>query len=485
MLEAINQLAGLFRYENYNLTVDQSRRINLFTASVVNGFFFALSFIPLYAYMGFTQALYVVPAMAIGFLASGILYKVTGKLLLAGNFFAAVCYGGMLGIALVGDGLFTPTIPYLISAVVSAFWYANQKWGFIWVGICAVTILLLAFFQGLNTVNLSADYPPAFDYLYHGIALSGLVFYVLIVVYVYEHHRNVAMNQLEHAHNEIRNQHEELQQQTEEIQQQRDQLEKRGQQLELAYTQITDSVKYAKRIQGAILGEITELDQWFSDSFVLFRPKDIVSGDFYWMKEVDGKKIIVAADCTGHGVPGAFMTIYGTMVFDEVIKNRKITDPGKILAAANDYVVNELQTKNSISDGMDAAILVIDQVNKQIHFGGAKNPLYRIDRSGELQQYKGSKAPIGAIQQKIVADYKTESFTMVPGEKYYIFSDGYQDQFGGEDARKFMTKNFRNFLHQISKKDMASQKVDLEEKHLEWKGAGKQTDDILVIGVSL
>ena len=272
------------------------------------------------------------------------------------------------------------------------------------------------------------------------------------------------------------------------LQEQKDKLQLTNSELNNAYLNITDSVKYAKRIQKAILGKTDQVIQQFTDGFIFFQPKDIVSGDFYWFSEVDGKKIIIAADCTGHGVPGAFMTVMGHSMLNEIISEQKVLDPAKVLYELDTRITkaisgNSSQT-SSINDGMDISITIIDTHKQLILFAGAKNPLYLI-RNGEPTIFKGSKFPIGSMQFKMGKTFETTHIDYMPNDKIYLFSDGFQDQFGGPDNSKYLTKKFRKLLASNSQLPMPHQYVKLVDEFSQWKGDTPQTDDILIIGIQL
>ncbi len=248
---------------------------------------------------------------------------------------------------------------------------------------------------------------------------------------------------------------------------------------------ITDSINYAKRIQNAIFGNIKQINSFFENSFVFFKPHSIVSGDFYWFHQYKQYKIVIAADCTGHGVPGAFMTLLGSNFLEEIVDNQKIIMPDKILAELNNRVsarLNKEVTKQQVRDGMDMAILTFDEENKKVYYSGANNPLCIVkDRS--LEVIKATNQAIGGILEEKI--YQLHQFDMIQGTSFYIYSDGFQDQFGGKVQRKFLTRNFRNLLLEISEFNPEEQLNILEELLFSWKGNLEQTDDILVIGIKI
>ncbi len=248
---------------------------------------------------------------------------------------------------------------------------------------------------------------------------------------------------------------------------------------------ITDSIRYASRIQSAVLGDSAAVEGHFAESFVFFKPREIVSGDFYWFSQVaDGGKLLVVADCTGHGVPGAFMTVLGHTYLTDIVLGMDIVQPGEILLALDQKIVSTLRKdntgENAVNDGMDIAIALFQ--NGQVHFAGAKNPLYYV-RSGKIYEIKGSRFPIGSSQFKEKKRYPTHILDCQHGDVFYLFTDGFHDQFGGENNTKYMSKRFREFLLSISELPMSEQKVRLSQEFEAWKGSRNQTDDVLVAGV--
>ncbi len=268
------------------------------------------------------------------------------------------------------------------------------------------------------------------------------------------------------------------------IRKQRDQLFSQSEQLEVRNRNITNSIRYAKRIQEAILPTPEEVEVCFDDAFVYFKPRDIVSGDFYWFTEKEGKKILIAADCTGHGVPGALMTMIGNSLINEIVNNRHITEPGDILLNLDQQLIDMLQRRSTdkpIHDGMDMAVLSIDAQNYCLKYAAAHNPLFFV-KDGEVNRIRGSKFPVGSSQYKVDKFYEQHDIKAEAGDTFYIFTDGFQDQYSEKHGRKYMSKRFRNFLLMISHLPMQEQKQKLAQEFEDWCGTGAQTDDILIIG---
>lgn len=246
---------------------------------------------------------------------------------------------------------------------------------------------------------------------------------------------------------------------------------------------ITDSIRYAKRIQEAILPISSLLRKNIPQSFILYKPKDIVSGDFYWYAKRKTKFVLAAVDCTGHGVPGALMSVIGNSILKDVIKHNGITDPSKVLTRLNDEVLITLKQRNSQfddHDGMDIGLVEYDLVSKKLIFSGANRPMY-IVRKGELITVKGDGWPIGGFY-KSQKQFNNNEVQLEEGDMVYLSSDGYADQFGGPRGKKFKTGQFKKLLVNIAEKDINQQKELLVKAHNDWKGTEDQVDDILIIG---
>jgi sigma-B regulation protein RsbU (phosphoserine phosphatase) len=263
-------------------------------------------------------------------------------------------------------------------------------------------------------------------------------------------------------------------------------IKKQRDQISQQKTDIIDDIKYSKRIQSAILPTETALNEIVKEYFLYDVPRNIVSGDFYWVGEKYGKKIIAVADCTGHGISGAFMTMAGTVFLNEIINKLEFSRPDEILFALRDKVMSLLKQKGvegEAADGMDIALIIIDEKNKKLQFAGANNPIYFMHNS-EMEVIKGDRMPIG-IHINFDKPFSNNELTYSEGDIVYMFSDGYADQFGGPYNKKFRYKNFRELLINIHQKPMAHQQNILDETFMNWKGEEEQVDDILVMGIKL
>jgi serine phosphatase RsbU (regulator of sigma subunit) len=270
-----------------------------------------------------------------------------------------------------------------------------------------------------------------------------------------------------------------IEEQKQEVEQQKEVVEVAHHQLEEKNQEIMDSITYAKRIQSAILPPAKVVKEYLQESFILYKPKDIVAGDFYWLEHADNKVLFAAADCTGHGVPGAMVSVVCNNALNRSVREHGLTDPGKILNKTREIVVSEFEKSDEeVKDGMDIAICSLE--GNKLQYAGANNPLWII-RKGEIIETKANKQPIGQFDNP--EPYTTHTFELEKGDSTYIFSDGYVDQFGGEKGKKFKAKAFRELLLSIQDKTMEEQKKIIDEAFETWKGALEQIDDVCVIGV--
>ncbi|MEW6469975.1 MAG: tetratricopeptide repeat protein [Bacteroidota bacterium] len=247
---------------------------------------------------------------------------------------------------------------------------------------------------------------------------------------------------------------------------------------------ITDSIHYARRIQTAILPSNELISSRINDYFIYYRPKDIVSGDFYFFAASGDKTILAVADCTGHGVPGAFMSMIGNSLLNQIIKEKGIVRPADILEHLHTGVKTALQQNISeveTNDGMDIALCAIDPKNKKLEFAGANRGLYLVNAKG-LEEVSGDKFPIGGMQSEEQRQFTNHSVSLDAPCTFYLSSDGFADQFGGPEGKKFRTKRFKELLRSISGLPMARQQAELERTMSEWMKNSEQLDDILVVG---
>ncbi len=273
---------------------------------------------------------------------------------------------------------------------------------------------------------------------------------------------------------------------TYEIQRQKDEIELQRDEINKKNANITSSISYASNIQHAILPPIDLIDKLFPDNFILLKPKDIVSGDFYWLTEKNNKIIFAVADCTGHGVPGAFMSLLGITLLNEIVNIKGITSSAAIVTALRERVTQSLQQNRKdkvASDGMDIALCVFDKHKNKLQYTGAKTDIVYIE-DGKLEILKADHWDV-SISNSESGEFTIKEIECKKGDVFYLFSDGYKDQFGGDNDRKYLRRQFYDTLFEIYDLPMASQKLILEEKLREWMKHNVQTDDITIMGIRL
>jgi serine phosphatase RsbU (regulator of sigma subunit)/Tfp pilus assembly protein PilF len=261
---------------------------------------------------------------------------------------------------------------------------------------------------------------------------------------------------------------------------QRDEVEKQRDLVEEKSKEITDSIMYAKRLQDAILPPETYINDLLKENFVLYKPKDIVAGDFYWMERQNNITFLAVADCTGHGVPGAMVSVICSNALNRAVIEFGITEPGKILDKTRELVLSTFsKSDKDVKDGMDISLCSI-KASGEVQWAGAYNPLWYI-KSGELKELTADKQPIGKTEHP--APFTTHTLHLSKGDQLYLFTDGYADQFGGEKGKKFKYKPFKELIFTNAGLPPASQKEKLEQAFNTWKGNLEQVDDVCVIGV--
>ncbi|MBI4649562.1 MAG: tetratricopeptide repeat protein [Bacteroidia bacterium] len=334
-----------------------------------------------------------------------------------------------------------------------------------------------------------------------GLILFFLLLTVVLIAFIQKRKANrllarqkqqieIQNSKLQRANEEITAQKDEITTQRDEIATQRDLVTKQKEHIEEQKKEITDSINYAKRIQQAVLPDLTNLSglEWF----VLFRPKDIVSGDFYWATRINEWLIVTVADCTGHGVPGAFMSMLGVSFLNEIVRKKEIIKASQVLENLRESIIDALQQKGKEGeqqDGMDIAFCAINTTSRVLQYAGAKNPLYIVETRHasslqyQLTEIKADKIPVGIYIN--MEPFTHNEILLNQGDIIYLASDGYIDQFGGENRKKLLNKRFKEILIQISNEPMNIQKEILEQTFENWKGENAQIDDVTVLGLKI
>ncbi len=413
------------------------------------------------------------------------------------NFYVATCcFVAILGCSYFSGGVFSPVAMwFVLIPVIALLLLGSTKSTFFWLACVLIIVSIYAIL-----VYLGRDFPieynaKNYDKFFQIMCWAGLIVIVFLVSSVFETNQRKALDtvkiqnvDLKEYQDEITANNEELHQQKEELSTILDVVQDKNKVIEKQNEDVRSSIVYASRIQNALLPHNARLDNYFKDDYFIFnKPRDIVSGDFYWCEKLEDYTILVVADCTGHGVPGAFMSMLGATSLNSVVFQEGVFRADKILNLLHNYIYKSLQQeRGGSSDGMDVSVLVIYDSIPIAEYAGAMNPLYYI-QDGEFNQIKGDPKPIGSDYYGKDREYTKHIIDISKPTTFYMASDGFQDQFGGKENRKYMKKRFKNLLHTISDKSMEEQKRTLSSELREWIGAGtdNQIDDILVIGTKI
>jgi serine phosphatase RsbU (regulator of sigma subunit) len=388
---------------------------------------------------------------------------------------------------------------------------------------CCFLILLIAYYTFFLKDPFVIE--NAAIYLLSTIGFTAVMHFVIKTIYKfianleiltdkYNALQQEAVNKntfLEIAYNEINSQKEEIIAQKDELSAQHNLVSLQKEKIENIHQNLSDSINYAKQIQDAMLPTKAVTDLLLKNYFIIFNPKDIVSGDFYWIHKFKNYLVVAVADCTGHGVPGAFMSMLGISFLNEIVKKNEIISPSKILDHLRDSIIDALKQRQSTfdqNDGMDIAICIINTDTLELNYAGANNPCWIVNSQQSsvdsqqslvnsqqsalanseqltdnsfLIELKPDKQPIGIHTN--MQPFTNNSFQLQKGDVMYLMSDGYADQFGGPEHKKFQTKKFKTLLLTNSQLPMPDQKQTLETTINEWIGNYEQTDDITILGI--
>ncbi|MBI4646475.1 MAG: SpoIIE family protein phosphatase [Bacteroidia bacterium] len=285
---------------------------------------------------------------------------------------------------------------------------------------------------------------------------------------------------------EIKAQNEEIKAQRDEIEAQRDEISKQNHLLLEQKKELTDSINYAKRIQTAVLPTGEYANSILGKHFILFKPKDIVSGDFYWGTRINEWLIFTVADCTGHGVPGAFMSMLGVSFLNEIVRRKKITKASQVLDHLRDSIIEALQQKGQSceqKDGMDIVLCALNTTNNLLQYAGANNSLFIVTAQKEIKEISPDKQPVAIYEN--MKPFTNHIINLQKGDTIYLTSDGYEDQFGGPNNKKFKIKQLKELFIYITDKTMDEQKNILVTTFENWKGEHEQIDDVTILGLKI
>ena len=393
-----------------------------------------------------------------------IVYKKFGGRIILVNIIALFGIGGNPGIYEYGGGIYAPDNIWGVIVAAWVFLVADRISGIFWM---AAGLILIWFFYYADA-NHFKDFRSDMEHLqgnhyFFNYFLAGI--FLLLIISLYETSKRKFVKGLRDAKAEVDVQKKELEAQKQDI---------------------VSSINYAKRIQYAVLPQEETIYRSIPLSFILYKPKDIVSGDFFWFHEIDRDNyIIVCADCTGHGVPGAMMTVIGSNLLNQVVVDNKITQPSQIMLVLDNFINITLKQQKEhehfVQDGMDLALLKVDKANKEFIFTSAKRPAIFI-RDKQMQEFKGSKNSLGGMITDCKV-FKEIKMNYQEDDIIYFYTDGFTDQFGGPKGKKFSSKQLKETLFGIHKLQMNDQKKQLDKTLDNWKSSLEQVDDILVMGI--
>ncbi|WP_250632637.1 SpoIIE family protein phosphatase [Rhodoflexus caldus] len=404
----------------------------------------------------------------------------------------------VIAVALFTSAAYRPNcvdwVPYLVSniicfiaaAVMTILYPVIFIVNFAFIIFINITFFIAFCDKPLLDFFVSSEFPGFFVVGLVSFSISIFRYYILKSNFINSLALKKTLQQLDEKNQSLEIAQAELLSQQEEILAQRDFIAVQNSELETKNRMITDSIRYAQRIQQAILPLNETLAETLPEHFVLYQPRDIVSGDFYWLQEKDGYIFIASADCTGHGVPGAFMSMIGNNLLEQAVVEHGVLTPDAILAEMRLAIQKVLKQRETLNkDGMDIALIRIDKARKQLVFAGAKSPII-IVQNGELHYIKGDLISIGGDDMATSA-FTNHYFSFEQPLECYLFSDGYQDQFGGPKNKRFGIRRLRELILEIHSRPMAEQKDIFIEKLQDWQEQTmqKQLDDIMMIGIRL
>jgi serine phosphatase RsbU (regulator of sigma subunit) len=415
---------------------------------------------------GGNAAFYGNLALCVIVAATFFLYKYYGQRVLLVNLITVMGFTSNYTTYMDSGGIYASDMATGIIICSWVFLVANKKSGLFWFGMCFLTIIFFYVAEINGWRNFRADANKVEAAAYFINFLFGCLFLATVIT-LHENNKEIYLKELTSSKAE---------------------LESKRLELESKNKDITDSINYARKIQYAVLPHEEAICRGIPLSFIYYVPKDIVSGDFFWFHEIDRDNfIIVSADCTGHGVPGAFMTVIASSLLNQIVIEDKITKPSEVLSELDRRMVMTLKQEKektmTVQDGADLSLLRVNKAAKELIVTSAKRPVVYV-RNRQMHDIKGSKYSIGGMHsgEKIFVETK---LSYQEDDMLYFFTDGYTDQFGGEKGKKFSSKRLKEYLLSVHHLPVAEQKQQVERTMTEWKGSLEQVDDMLVMGIRL
>ncbi len=475
----------------HNSEASQKLLLNFLKVTTVFGVFYVLiSYV-----IDFPHGMVIVGVATIMYVVSIFLhvksiasYRFITNFYLTGLFFVAV-----MGCSYFSGGVYSPVAPwFVVIPVIALLLLGSSKDTLFWL----ISVMLIG--TGYGVLAFTGQDAPieynitTYKAFFETSCWLGLILITYLVSSIFEGNRNTALDVVEEKNlllteqqDEIAASNEELLQQKEELYAILDVVQDKNKLIEKQNTEVKASILYASRIQNALLPMDKKIKQYFNDDiFILNKPRDIVSGDFYWFEKLEDCAILVTADCTGHGVPGAFMSMLGVTGLNSIVFQEGIFRANKILNHLHNYIYKSLQQEEgNSSDGMDMSVLVIYDSLPIAEFAGAMNSMYCI-QDNQLKEIKADKKPIGSNHYGKDRDYSKQIIDISKPTVFYAGSDGYQDQFGGKDNRKFMKKNLKTLALKLHSQPFDKQKETFTSTFENWikEGNEHQIDDVLLMG---
>jgi serine phosphatase RsbU (regulator of sigma subunit) len=422
------------------------------------------------------------------FLLLSLLLKTRLSLYLVGNLY--VFCGSLAVVCLIyfSGGMSSPILPYLAASPTLALMVVGKRYATIWAFIMGGFVVLFGYLAAIN-FPLPFNYNPEWEVFFKVHCIAGLIFLVYLVNLAFHNSREKAYRVLAERNNELSQALTALEGARQALEKSHDdivvvnhELLRQKELTENKNRAITSSLRYAKNMQNAIMPNPHILQSFFADSFFLVKPLKIVSGDFFWTTKVNGLIFLAVVDCTGHGVPGALMSVIGNNLLKEAVKLLKIKDPAEILKFLHKGIgaaLNQEETANH--DGMEVGLCVIDEENGKAYYSGAKISLVYF-QDGALQYLKGDNQSIGGVFNTERKEFQVHTILLDKPTKFYMFTDGLKDQFGGPGGKKFLLRRILQTLEHVYQLPMPMQKSYIAEILNEWMKDEEQLDDITIVG---